>query len=68
MLRLNKPEVFCEIVCLYYAENSYAPSNDEKYELLYRKIYMLEMKIDEIIKTIQDINVKVTPKKTGFFS
>ena len=43
-------------------------SNDEKYELLYRKIYILEIKIDEIIKTIQDINVKVTPKKVGFFS
>ena len=42
-------------------------SNDEKYELLYRKIYVLEMKIDEIIKTIQDIDIKVTPKKTGFF-
>ena len=24
-------------------------SNDEKYELLYRKIYLLEMKIDDII-------------------
>ena len=43
-------------------------STEQKYEILYRKIYILETKIDQIMKLIENIDIKVTPKKTGFFS
>lgn len=45
-------------------------SNDKKYETLYRKTFELELKMDEMMKMVQEIHKKITtePKRVGFFS
>tara|TARA_R110001599_G_scaffold269996_2_gene470941 strand:+ start:1289 stop:2194 length:906 start_codon:yes stop_codon:yes gene_type:complete len=45
-------------------------TNDKKYEALYRKTFELELKMDEMMKMVQEIHKKITtqPKRVGFFS
>jgi hypothetical protein len=45
-------------------------TNDKKYEILYRKIFELESKMDKMMNIINEINTKIPleSKRTGFFS
>tara|TARA_B110001454_G_C12634833_1_gene398619 strand:+ start:41 stop:952 length:912 start_codon:yes stop_codon:yes gene_type:complete len=44
-------------------------SNDKKYEIFYRKILELELKMNQMMTMINEIHTKITtePKRTGFF-
>jgi len=44
-------------------------TGDKKYEILYRKIFELELKMDTMINIINEINTKMPleSKRTGFF-
>ena len=43
-------------------ESLLAETNDKKYEALYRKTFELELKMDEMMKMVQEIHKKITKR------